>query len=191
MKPMQCDFASSTQKSFNTGRLSGIFFTWQKWLFWFKLFILYLKKVNFLVQTSLPKITCLLYKSDNFGSTLFRPKVTFFAKGYPSLDWQHCWGRSGAPPNMCRWHFLHLIQVLQILCGFKAFSCPIWYGGEGHFTRDCDKWTISANTRHEHWKVCSSHLGVSLIRAIVGNLKFNCYAAKILYNHIDPWIIPF
>ena len=35
----------------------------------------------------------------------------------------------------------------------------------------------------EHRKVCSSYLGVALIRAIVGSLKFNCYAARILYDH--------
>ena len=35
----------------------------------------------------------------------------------------------------------------------------------------------------EHRKVCSSYLGVALIRAIMGNMKFYCYAAKILYKH--------
>ena len=35
----------------------------------------------------------------------------------------------------------------------------------------------------EHREVCSSYLGVALIRAIMGNMKFYCYAAKILYKH--------
>ena len=59
MQPMQCDFASSTQKSFNTGRLSGISF--------------YLTKVTILVQTFHP----LPEKSKFSGPNIFTQDYLF------------------------------------------------------------------------------------------------------------------